>query len=150
MSLSSRVITFLGAAFVFGLVAAGGRPGPFAGRVLAQEAPAASAGYTEGQAARGAELYEKQCSACHGVKLEGGLAPELAGDDFMKYWTTKTVGELVEQMLGTMPADDPGKLTKAQSADLAAYIFSKNKFPAGQSELPAEIEALKQIRIVKP
>lgn len=156
MSFSSHALTFLSAAGVTGLVmSAGGPSGRLAEAVLrAQEASAPASVleglYTEAQATRGAALYEKQCLMCHGEKLEGGLAPELTGDAFMKYWTTKTVGDLVEQMLGTMPADDPGKLTKAQSADLAAYIFSKNKLPAGQKELAAEVEALKQIRIAKP
>ena len=49
-----------------------------------------------------------------------------------------------------MPADDPGKLTLAQTADIASYILSKNKYPAGQKELATELAALKQIRIVKP
>jgi len=154
MSLSGRWFAFLSGAVVIGLaLSVGGRPGQIGGRVLAQEVPAAAAldgVYTEGQATRGAALYEKHCLLCHGEKLEGGLAPELAGDDFMKYWTTKTVGDLVEQMRMTMPADDPGSLTPAQFTDLAAYILSKNQLPAGQKELAAEVEALKQIRIIKP
>ena len=47
----------------------------------------------------------------------------------------------------TMPADDPGALKPEQLADCLAYIFSKNKFPAGQTELPNDAEALKLIRI---
>ena len=76
--------------------------------------------------------------------------PGLTGDDFLKDWGTKTVGEMVEEMRQKMPADDPGKLTPAQAADLAALILNKNKFPAGQQELAADVAVLKQIRFAKP
>jgi len=153
-----RVVHFVrleGAAAVTGLVVSvGGASGRLAGSVArAQNAAAASVldgVYTEAQAERGMALYDKQCTLCHGEKLDGGLAPGLTGDDFFGEWTGQTVAEMVEKMRNTMPADDPGKLTLEQAADLSAYILSKNKYPAGQRELAAEIAALKQIRIVKP
>jgi hypothetical protein len=45
-----------------------------------------------------------------------------------------------------MPDDDPGSLTGQQYADLLAYVFSLNKFPAGTTELATNTEPLKQIR----
>jgi mono/diheme cytochrome c family protein len=150
-----QVTTFLSAAVVTGLIvsvaSASGRRAESAAR--AQGAAAASVldgVYTEAQAARGMELYDKQCTLCHGEKLDGGIAPGLTGDDFTSEWVTQTVGDMVEKMRQTMPADDPGKLTPAQATDIAAYILSKNKYPAGQKELATEVAALKQIRIVKP
>jgi hypothetical protein len=38
-------------------------------------------------------------------------------------------------------------LTPAQSADLLAFIFKKNKFPEGKGELGTEFDALNAIRI---
>jgi hypothetical protein len=35
-----------------------------------------------------------------------------------------------------------------QAADLLAYIFSQNKWPAGAKDLPTDVAALKQIRIL--
>ena len=49
-----------------------------------------------------------------------------------------------------MPAkssDDPGNLSTRQYADLVAYIFSTNNFPAGQKELDRDAAPLKEIRI---
>ena len=42
---------------------------------------------------------------------------------------------------------DNEKITPGQAADALAFIFSQNKWPAGQSELPPDVAALKQIQI---
>jgi hypothetical protein len=47
-----------------------------------------------------------------------------------------------------MPQDKPGTLSRPQTADLIAYILNVNGAPAGQVELPADVEALKMIKIV--
>src|SRR5437867_5156071 len=134
-----RIRTFLSTAVVSGLVVSvAGASARVAGSGRGAQEAAVSVldgVYTEDQAARGMALYDKQCTVCHGEKLDGGIAPGLIGDDFTSEWATKTVGEMVEKMRMTMPADDPGKLSPAQAADLAAYILSKNKYPAGQKEL---------------
>ena len=46
-----------------------------------------------------------------------------------------------------MPADKPGTLKLPQSADLVAYIFKMNNYPAGAVELASEMPALQQIKI---
>ncbi len=46
-----------------------------------------------------------------------------------------------------MPADNPGKLTREQDADVLAFMLSVNQFPAGQSELEHRTEVLKQIKL---
>jgi S-disulfanyl-L-cysteine oxidoreductase SoxD len=104
--------------------------------------------YTEDQAKRGHELYAKECASCHGSDLTGGeSAPALAGPGFLSNWTTLTVGELFERTRISMPENDPGKLSRAQMADLIAYLLSANRFPAGKVELDKQAEVLKQIRI---
>jgi hypothetical protein len=50
----------------------------------------------------------------------------------------------------TMPFDSPGKLTAEQYSDVIAYIFSANKFPAGNTELAHDTAPLQKIQIVKP
>jgi S-disulfanyl-L-cysteine oxidoreductase SoxD len=104
--------------------------------------------YTEDQAKRGQDLYAKECASCHGSDLTGGeSAPALAGPGFLSNWTTLTVGELFERTRVSMPENDPGKLSRAQIADLIAYLLSANRFPAGKVELEKQAEVLKQIRI---
>ena len=44
-----------------------------------------------------------------------------------------------------MPANDPGKLTATQVADIVAYLLQAARFPAGRTELVAQQEALKDL-----
>ncbi len=104
--------------------------------------------YTADQAGRGREVYTKECASCHGTSLTGGeSAPPLAGAEFLSNWTGQTVGDLFERTRQSMPANDPGKLTRAQNADVIAYLLQSNRFPEGKQELDKQTEALKQIRI---
>ena len=43
--------------------------------------------------------------------------------------------------------DGPGSLSPDQYADVLAFMLEKNKFPAGKTELPADLDGLKTIRI---
>jgi mono/diheme cytochrome c family protein len=100
------------------------------------------------QAKRGQMLFNEKCVACHGDDLKGsGSAPGLVGDDF-KGFVGRSVGDLASEIRQIMPADDPGTLTPPQAADLSAYILSRNNWPAGEKELPADTTLLKQIPIV--
>jgi mono/diheme cytochrome c family protein len=103
--------------------------------------------YSEEQAGRGAGLYRQECVSCHGQKLEGrGQAPPLAGGDFAMDWNGMTLDDLFEKMQTSMPADQPGHLSREQNAALLAYILSANKFPAGAAELSTDANLLRQIR----
>ena len=101
--------------------------------------------YTREQATRGA-LTSGLCTQCHGDSFQGDPAPPLTGADFLTKWDGRSVGDLFELIRQTMPDDDPGALTGQQYADLLAYVFSLNKFPAGTTELASNAEPLKQIR----
>jgi len=106
--------------------------------------------YTEKQAARGQDVYQENCSSCHGDKLTGktdGDVPALIGDRFHDIWDDRTVGDLFKKITRTMPQDDPGRLTPEQAADLVAFLLSANKYPSGETELPAEQAALAKILI---
>ena len=104
--------------------------------------------YTDEQAERGHSVYHSQCAVCHGESLTGGdEVPPLAGPQFLSSWNGLTVGELFERIRKSMPANDPGRLTSQQNADVLAYLLSFNMFPAGKAELPHDAELLKQIRI---
>jgi len=109
--------------------------------------------YTPEQADRGKSLYGKQCASCHGTTLDGsGTAPPLAGADFKGNWNGQTVDDLLEKMQTSMPADQPGRLSREQNADILAFLLKSNDFPAGSEDLPNDAAALQKIRFeaVKP
>ena len=107
--------------------------------------------FTEEQIARGTTVYAEQCAACHGDYLEGsGPMPALAGPDFLSNWKARSVGELFEKTLTTMPASAPGTMTDAQTADVVAYMLSASNFPAGSTALAGDSEALRSITVGEP
>jgi mono/diheme cytochrome c family protein len=102
--------------------------------------------YSKDQASRGQTAYNSKCARCHGEALLGGEnSPPLVDRDFLDKWEGKPVSLLVELIRTTMPADGPGKLSRQQCTDMTAYLLSANGFPAGNSDLPADAEALKEI-----
>ena len=114
--------------------------------VVTQESQTVNQGvYTDVQARRGEAIYKQQCTSCHGAALSGGLAPPLAGGDFIGVWGREPLSELFSKIRNTMPQNDPGKLSDQQTADVLAYMLQTGKFPAGRTELRADAAALKQI-----
>ena len=104
--------------------------------------------YTKEQANRGQAAYREDCLKCHGENLGGGEGgPQLAGEEFLRKWNGKTVGDLSGVISKTMPADDPGNLSIREYSDIVAYILSVNEFPTGQKELDRDVAALNEIRI---
>ena len=107
--------------------------------------------YTEAQAARGETVYKSSCASCHQADLSGdGQTPALAGKDFNLDWIDQSLGDLFERTRISMPADKPGSLPPAAVADVIAFLLNKAKFPAGQTELPPDLTALKTIKFVSP
>jgi quinoprotein glucose dehydrogenase len=104
--------------------------------------------FTNPQADRGQIVYQERCAACHGSTL-GGVesAPALTGPGFAASWSGVPVADFFERIRLSMPLDDPGSLGRRQTADLIAYILRFNNAPAGDAELPAEVEVLKTITI---
>ena len=103
--------------------------------------------YTQEQAKRGEPLYSQACAGCHGSDLAGAeMAPPLAGGQFTSNWDTLSVGDLFERIRVSMPADNPGGLTRQQYADILAFVFSKGDFPAGKTEVSTKTEVLTQIK----
>jgi mono/diheme cytochrome c family protein len=105
--------------------------------------------YSEAQAKRGEEKYGQYCAKCHGPDLSGAdAAPALIGAEFNSGWNDLSAGDLFERLRVTMPADKPGSVSLPDNADLVAFLLAKNGFPAGDSELPTQIEILKTIKIL--
>jgi mono/diheme cytochrome c family protein len=116
----------------------------------AQQSPAARSVwdgvYTAEQAKRGESLYAQHCSSCHGSTFEGGeMAPPLAGGAFNANWNGLSLGDLAERIRISMPQNNPGSLSRQQYVDILATMLGGGEFPQGKTELPREVEALKQI-----
>jgi len=105
--------------------------------------------YTDAQAQRGKAIYDGQCAPCHGADAAGGLGPPLAGADFLRAWDKRPLVDLADKIEKTMPATNPGTLTRPQATDLVAHLLKSSAFPAGPAELSGDT-MLKQITVVGP
>lgn len=98
-------------------------------------APAAASAeggmYAEEQAERGRGIFRDRCSECH-------YSSEMRGAQFQYEWERRTVGDLYDHLVETMPEDAPGSLTPSQYIDVVAYILRLNGFAAGAAELRPE------------
>jgi mono/diheme cytochrome c family protein len=107
---------------------------------LAQaEKSTADAVYTEAQATKGKELFHEKCESCHNPEMFSGAE-----------WTRAYVGRPLSEVSGAMaemPMDNPGSLTAEETGALIGYFLSMNKYPAGETALSGELEALKAIMI---
>jgi len=108
--------------------------------------------YTEAQAKRGDKVYAENCATCHGPKLAGTdtAGPSLSGPDFTNGWKDMTAGALLSKISQDMPSNAPGTLTPEQYADVMSFVLSVNKYPAGQTELPTDANALKAVKMAAP
>jgi mono/diheme cytochrome c family protein len=121
--------------------------------VQAQQAKSVLDGiYTEAQAMRGDKVYAENCATCHGPKLAGTdtAGPSLSGPDFTNGWKDMTAGALLSKINTDMPSNAPGTLTPEQYADVMSFVLSVNKYPAGQTELPTDANALKAVKMAAP
>ncbi len=118
--------------------------------VLASQARSVWDGvYTVEQAQRGAVLYVEACAECHGPDLSGGeMSPGLAGGEFAWNWNGLSVGDLFERLRVSMPQGVPGSVNRQDKADILAYMFEMNGFPAGESELANRTALLAGIAFV--
>ena len=104
--------------------------------------------FSAAQAKRGEAIAGQRCAACHNADLAGGQdGPPLVGSDVLQAWSGSSAGDLFERIRTTMPADAPQSLSAQDTADILAFIFSQNKCPPGEQELPSGIDALRQIQI---
>ncbi|MEO8134429.1 MAG: cytochrome c [Betaproteobacteria bacterium] len=105
--------------------------------------------YSAAQAARGEETYQQFCSACHGARLQGTPAAPLTGEAFRGRWEDgkHTLDDLYYIIRSLMPNNAPGSLSKAQYADVVAYILKVNSYPAGGEDLVPKAAAMKAVTL---
>ena len=94
------------------------------------------ASFSADQAARGSELYQQNCSACHLANLTGSFeAPNLADTGFRSNWANRRVDEFVEMLQRTMPPQAPGSLDQSQYLDISAFLLEANNISASATAL---------------
>jgi alcohol dehydrogenase (cytochrome c) len=105
--------------------------------------------YSNAQAQRGQNLYEKRCASCHGLQLTGGSAAPLSGSRFMEKWGQgkHNVDELYYITRTQMPYGEAGTMSAQQYIDIVAYILKANGYKAGDKALPTEAATLQKIVI---
>ena len=96
--------------------------------------------YTAAQADEGELLFRDFCSACHS-------SSEFQGQGFLGSWGGRTAYDLHGFISQNMPEDSPGMLSPQEYADIVAYVFELNSFPAGNSRLTPDEARLRVIRI---
>ena len=136
----ARAVVFLG--ILFGTIVVGTA-------LRAQDTRSVWEGvYTDAQAKRGEALYFERCVRCDGPMLQGGTdgAGPLTGPTFNGNWNGVPLGQMLDRVRATMPQDKPLTLSRQQTADALAFIFSANKIPPGKAELPRQAEMLNLIQ----
>ena len=105
--------------------------------------------YSAAQAARGEETYQQFCSVCHGARLQGTPAAPLTGETFRGRWEDgrHTLDDLYYIIRSLMPNNAPGSLSKAQYAEVVAFILKVNNYPAGEDELVPKAAAMKAVTL---
>ena len=76
------------------------------------------------------------------------MAPALVGGEFSANWNDLRIGDLYERIRISMPQDSPSSLTRAQYADVVAFILQKGGYPAGTVELPTDLAQLNGMQFV--
>ena len=94
------------------------------------------ASFSADQAARGSELYQQNCAACHLANLTGSFeAPNLADKGFRSNWANRRVDEFVDMLQRTMPPQAPGSLDQSQYLDISAFLLEANNISASATAL---------------
>ena len=99
--------------------------------------------YTNGQAGRGKDAYERHCVECHHITLRGtGHGVPLKGSAFLAKWSGQPVASLHHYIRTLMSTTVPASAGDTVFTDMTAYLLQANGFSAGMRELKASQSAL--------
>ena len=106
--------------------------------------------YSNEQADRGRAVFDGKCQSCHGETLDGGtLAPALKRAEFLSSFEGKPLRRIYRRIISTMPPDDVGNLSEADTLALVAFVLRGNGYPAGTGAL-ARADDLNAIVVAPP
>ena len=108
--------------------------------VLAQDQSVGDGVFTQAQVDAGQSVYDSTCKACHDMRFYR---------DILRSWTGQPLLYLWENILGTMPADNPGSLGYDEYTNVLAYILAEQGFPAGEATLDPD-NGMDAIKIAAP
>ena len=115
-------------------------PAPAAPAPAPAAAEEAEAIFSTTQSNRGRDQFRSMCTECH-------TANEFSDNTFQLKWSRRSVGDLFEFILTSMPDDAPGILTASQAVDLTTYILSMNGFETGSATLRSDQGSLDGISL---
>ena len=105
--------------------------------------------FTEQQAQRGQQVYQRACSACHLESLQGNdVSPALVGKGFLARFSGLSAHEMVQNLRASMPQNAPDSLGDRAYIDLVSYLLKANGSKTGALELPLDVAELEKIAIV--
>jgi mono/diheme cytochrome c family protein len=103
-----------------------------------------------GDPTKGMQIYNQNCTTCHGAALEGGIGPPLnpiknlgnTKDPLAPDYLVKTITDGLSGVGGYGQMPPKGNCSKCSDqdiADAAAYIIQQNKSKPGGTLSPAEL-----------
>jgi ankyrin repeat protein len=105
--------------------------------------------FTDQQAQRGQQVYQRACAACHLDSLQGDdVSPSLVGKGFLARFTGQSAHEMVQNLRASMPQNAPDSLGDRAYIDLVSYLLKANGSKTGSLELPLDVAELEKIAIV--
>jgi mono/diheme cytochrome c family protein len=157
MSVKTLVLTIAILLLAAILVACNPNPQPQALTPIPTLAPAAAAtlvpalqepgaggapGGGQADAAQGAQIFQQNCSACHGAQGEGGIGPALRNSQYIQTAGDQAITETIANgRTGTvMPAWSQakgGSLSDAQIANVVAFLHTLQPGAAAPTEAPS-------------
>lgn len=104
-----------------------------AARALAQQGH----GYTPADVENGGQLYQANCTACHGPDGDGVAGINLGSGKFRRGTTDD---DIVKIILGGIPgtAMPPNNFSESQAGTIVAYLRSLASSPAGGPTIPGD------------
>jgi len=99
--------------------------------------------YTAEQAEQGGAVFHSVCTLCHALN-------EFVYGTHQPVAKFPNLGDMFLRISSQMPMDNPGGLSFQEYAAIVSYILEQNGYPAGETELPADISKLTPIRVVPP
>jgi cytochrome c5 len=140
------------------LLACGGSAPPAAEPTApAAEAASPAADNFAAQATAGGELYGKHCAECHGKSGNDGKAPPVVGLDkgalpldpppAAKFRKTqfKTVADVADFVVKTMPPKAPGSLSADEYYAILAFDLKANGIDLGDKKLDGALASTLEI-----
>ncbi len=108
--------------------------------VTAQDKTVEDGVFTQAQVDAGKAVYDASCKTCHNMRFYR---------DTLRSWSNQPLLYLWENILGTMPADNPGSLMLNEYTEVIAYILHEQGFPTGDTVLDPDA-GMDQIKILAP